>query len=511
MMRASFLAVLLFCASGPRQPLDDAVAALPGNNPAHASGPCGDGEYLRRLSLDLLGYPPNAPEAAAFIGDAAPDKRARKLDEFLATPRFADFWSRRYAEVFFGNYHEPAFDIGKALTIETRRRLLSDFIVWLRGQIQSDQPWPQILTELITARGRSDAVPQIAYKLSFQGSDRQEISFAVGVSRHLLGINLHCARCHEHPTEQWRIEDVYGLGAFNTRQRVSTSLEKGVEQIALSYEDNGEFIPEQRKYDAGIIPGERGGDAYPVFLSEVAPGAGDRTGTLVRLILKDDQKRWAKAFANRTWSWLLGRGVVEPLDEAGKKHPPVSVGLQDALVAAVEEGKGSLKALVRTICLTESYQRSSESALKCDARHFCRGAVLPLTGEQMLHSIQVALRGAPGLDVQEAQDLTAALTMRPQVGCEVHPLPCGTLHALMFRNSGKLWDWMRSSAVLAEIRKTSVSDDQVIEKMFLAALTRKPTATERLRYSVFLRDRGNLGVEDAYWTLMNTAEFLTRH
>src|SRR5450631_3665281 len=98
-MRASCLAVLLFFSSGPRQLLDDAVSAIPGSDPAHLSGPCSDGEYLRRLSLDLLGYPPNATEADAFMADPAPDKRVRKLDEFLASPRFADFWARRHAEV----------------------------------------------------------------------------------------------------------------------------------------------------------------------------------------------------------------------------------------------------------------------------------------------------------------------------------------------------------------------------------------------------------------------------
>jgi hypothetical protein len=251
--------------------------------------------------------------------------------------------------------------------------------------------------------------------------------------------------------------------------------------------------------------------ASPRFLSGETFGEGDRTRVLSQLLLEDAQKRWAKVFANRTWGWLVGRGVVEPLDEFTLKHKPISDRLMGALLEAVTEGKGSLKALVRAICSTKTYQRSSTSAMKCDKRHFCRGAVLPLTGEQMLNSIQVALRGAPGLNLDEAQELTAALTMRPQVGCEVQPLPCGTLHALMFRNSETLWSWIRASEVLSGIRKTSLSDSEVVERLFLAALSRKPTETERARFGAFLRDRGNLGVEDACWTLMNTAEFLTRH
>jgi len=503
-MRASLLSVLLFCAAGPRQPLDEAVSSIPGFEASHATGPCSDGEYLRRLSLDLLGYPPNGPEVAAFLADVAPDKRPRKLDEFLATPRFADVWSRRTAEVFFGNYHEPAFDLPEGLQVETRRRLLKDFTRWLRDQIQADRSWPDILSAMLGARGSSAVVPELGYKLSFYRGERQELEFASGASRHLLGISLQCARCHDHPFDRWRIEDFWGFAAFNTRQRAARTVDKGAEQVVVTYADEGEFDPDPRI----VGPGKGCG---PVFFGQRVPGDGDRMRALSALILSDPRKAWARVLANRTWAWLIGRGVVEPVDELDVKHRPVSEPLMDALVAAVEEGRGSLKALVRTICSTETYQRSSESARACDARHFCRGAVLPLTGEQLLNSIQVALRGAPGLDLQEAQDLTADLTMRPQVGCEVQPLPCGTLHALMLRNSEKLWDWIRSSEVLAGLRKSAPSDDEVVDRMFLAALSRKPTATERSRYAVFLRDRGNLGVEDAYWTLMNTAEFLTRH
>jgi hypothetical protein len=508
-MRASVLAVLLLSFGPPGQPLDDAVSAISGSDPAHLAGPCSDGEYLRRLSLDLLGYPPNGTEVTAFISDTTPDKRTRKLDEFLETPRFAEYWARRYAEVFFGNYHEPRFDINSGLTLESRRRLLTNFIGWFRDQIREERPWTTILTAMITARGDSEGSPEIAYKVSFLTGERQEFGFAEGIARHLMGVNLHCARCHDHPTDRWRVEDVYGLGAFNTRQKVSTRVEKGKELVVLEYRDEGEFCWDSRAYNGPVLPGAAA--HAPRFLQKDAPRGDDRVGILADLLVRDEQKRWARVLANRTWAWLIGRGVVEPVDEFDAKHLPVSQALMNALIHAAEEGKGSLKSLVRTICSTETYQRSSESGGKCDRRHFCRGAVLPLTGEQMLNSIQVALRGAPGLDLQEAQELTAALTMRPQVGCEVHPLPCGTQHALMFRNSDKLRDWIRDSPVLAELRKTSATDEEAVDRMFLSALSRKATATETARFTTFLRDRGRLGFEDAYWTLMNTAEFLTRH
>jgi hypothetical protein len=338
------------------------------------------------------------------------------------------------------------------------------------------------------------------------------VKFVDGLTRHFMGLNLRCASCHDHPYAQWRSEDYFSLGAFNARQRASRISDTAGEQVIVRYVEQGEFEPYPRKPAPGEVMSSGPPTVfYPEFFSQRSPRDGDRVRALTEFILKDKNRAWARTLGNRTWAWLIGRGVVEPVDEFDGKHPPVSADLMTALVNAVEEGKGSLKSLVRTICGTGVYQRSSESAGKCDRRHYCRGAVLPLTGEQMLNSIQVALRGEPGLDLQEAQDLTAALTMRPQVGCEVQPLPCGTLHALMFRNSAKLYDWIRGSPVLTELRKTSATDEEAVDRMFLSALSRKATATERTRFTTFLRDRGRLGFEDAYWTLMNTAEFLTRH
>ena len=252
-MRASLLAVLLLCFSAPRHRLDDAVSAIPGSDPAHFAGPCSDGDYLRRLSLDLLGYPPNGAEAAAFMADQAPDKRTRKLDEFLATPRFADYWARRYAEVFFGNYHEPAFDLPDGLPVEIRRRILSQFISWFREQIQADRPWPEIMTAMLVARGNSATTPELGYKLSFYGTEPQEVKFVDGVTRHFMGLNLRCASCHDHPHNSSRPEDFFGLGAFNARQRASRVADKAGEQVIVRYIEQGEFEPYPRQPSPGAL------------------------------------------------------------------------------------------------------------------------------------------------------------------------------------------------------------------------------------------------------------------
>ncbi len=463
--------------------------------------------------LDLLGYPPTLAEATAFLDDPSKVKRAAKINELLASPRFAEYWSRRFAEAFFGNYHDPSFDVG-GLRIETRRRILESFIAWFRDQIQADRPWSVILTAMITARGNSSEVPELGYKLSFLGPERQEMAFGTGVSRQLLGITLHCARCHDHPYDKWQVEDFLGLAAFNVRMRAGRVVVKGEEQVQVTYAEDGELTVGPKLLDAGIHPRPgffASGSYSPLYLGQRVPLDVDRIRALADFLSRDEKGEVARALSNRIWTWLIGRGVVEPVDGLSLKNRPVSWPLLNTLAATLQEGGGSLKSLVRAICMTDVYQRSSATALRCDKRHYCRAEILPLTGEQLINSVQVALRGAPGLNLEEAMELTAALSMRPQVGCEVEPLPCGTLHALMFRNSERLWAWIRESPLLKSIGKEAASDADAVDRLFLAVLSRRPAPSERARFAAFLRDRGANGLQDACWTLFNTAEFLTRH
>jgi hypothetical protein len=489
--------------ASPATRIDQAVASIPGFDAPHAAARSDDAEFLRRVMLDLVGYPPNTEESVRFVADRSPMKREKKVDELLACSRFADFWARRFAEVFFGNYHEPRFDLPSGLRIETKVRLLGNFIAWLKEGLRQDRPWSDIVTDMIIARGSTASVPELGYKLSFYDDERQEFSFAGGVSRHFLGIALQCARCHDHPYDKWRVEEFNGLAAFNTRQRASRVVLSGEEQVEVTYLDEGEL--EFKGW------GGRGGSYGPTFLTDRDPGKGDRVKTLAQLMTQGKNKYMVRSISNRLWAWMMGRGIVEPVDDLSLKNQPVWEPLFSVLTQSFEEGNGSIKGYLRLLCATETYQRSSEASGSCDRRHFCRGRVSPLTSEQLLNSIQVATRGTPGLDLVEAQQLTVALTPRPQVGCEVQPLAYGTLHALMLRNSQQIWDWIRNGGVLAEIRKRATTDEEVVEQMFVAALSRKPEGTERIRYANFMKDRGDNGIADAYWSLINTTEFLTRH
>lgn len=509
-MRYLALLGLLGLGALPQDPdlafrMDEEITKIPQFNRNRASGRSDDGEFLRRVMLDLVGRPPNGVELRAFAADPAPGKRLARVDQLLATPRFADFWSRRFAEVFFGNYAEAPIELNDPLRPETQQAIFRAFIVWLRDGIFADRSMRDIVFDMINARGWAGVTPELAYKLSFYRGEGQALEFADGASRHLLGISLYCARCHDHPHDRWTIEDYYGLADCVYRQKARrVALANGGEDVFVDYAEEGDIaLPNP----AG---GWRGGPRMaPVFMGNALPPNADRAGTLAAMMARIQGTLLARGLTNRIWSWLLGSGVAEPVDNMSFLHRPVSEPLLKLLVKTFDEGKGSLRFLIRTICSTEAYQRSSSAWGPCTRRDFCQGRVLPLSGEQLHYSIQVATRGLPRFDVLAAQKFTLALDVsRPRV-CETRPQSCSAPAALKMRNDPETWDAIRNGGVLKGI--SALPEDSRVEKMFEAALSRKPDEAERIRYGAFLKERGVEGLEDAYWSLLNSTEFLTRH
>src|SRR6185436_964125 len=166
-----------------------------------------DGEFLRRVMLDLVGYPPNLDRVRAFSTDTNPGKRVQVIEDLLATDDFADLWARQFAEVFFGNYHDVTMDTMPKLGKSASARIVGDFLKWFKLKLSKDTPYTEIVSQMLDARGTDEGDPAMAWKLSFYSGEGQAIEFANGAARQLLGIRLVCARCHDHPFDKWRVED----------------------------------------------------------------------------------------------------------------------------------------------------------------------------------------------------------------------------------------------------------------------------------------------------------------
>lgn len=494
--------------------IDAAVKGINGYNVALQSPPVDDGQFLRRVMMDLVGFPPTGGQVKAFTLDPTPDKRPAKVDELLASDDFADYWSRLFAEVYFGNYHEVAISTSPALSKPASARILGDFLGWFRLKLQKDTPYSEIVSQMLDARGSDEGDPALAYKLSFYTGEGYAIEFANGAARHLLGIRLVCARCHDAVFDRWTVEDYYGLADFiwGQKARAEGGTAQAADHVKLSYSDEGDIVIPDNKIKNDVVKQGKIGPSRPVFLGIAeAPKGSDRMKVLAQLLTGKQNPQFARALANRVWSWLMGRGIIHPVDDFRERgNPPISRGLLEAVAREFASNRYSIKHLVRTLCATEAYQRSSYSPSPVTKPDFSRGAIKQLNGEQLVNALKVATGGRPAKDPAAVLQLVGSLFPAGAVWCETTPLPGNARQALLLRNNPEILGWL-SGSVLSAIKSAPGSLEEKVDEMFLAALSRRPEESERTRYATFLKGHPGQGFEDAYWSLINLAEFVTRH
>jgi hypothetical protein len=484
-------------AKKPKPALSSGIDSVAGGllGSAKASPLAEDGEFLRRLMLDLVGYPPNLEQVKAFAADPNVNKRAEKIDQLLESEEWADRTSRLFCEGWFGDYHNvPIGPLMPVLEEGARSRLIADFVAWLKGKLQKDASYNrEIVDAILRARGTGTGDPSMLWKLAcFSGDDAGAIEFANRASKHFLGIRLKCAQCHDHPFDVWDTSHFYKLAAFFGRSQA-----KGGADAEIKESSEGD------SYKAS------GGSYQPQFLYGQKPGKTDVwMDALATFLAGQDNGQVASALGNRVWSWLFGRGLVHPVDDFNKAQPPFAAGILAALTRELKATKYSVKSLYRGICNSDAYQRASANDAAMSKPSFAAAWIKHLDAEQLLNSIQVATTGRAGRGVGDAMRMVAPLFPADVVWCEVTPLPGNMRQALFVRNNQQIHSSIGGGGVLSGLKGTPT---ERVADMFLAVLSRKPTASEQERFGKYIETHAGQGAEDAFWALMNTTEFLTRH
>jgi len=487
--------------------IDAEVARIPGFNRATVAPACDDGEYLRRVMLDLVGYPPSAEETRAFVADATPDKRATVVEKLLTSDRFGDFWSRRWMDVFFGNVRAIREEPLGRLDPEERERLFERFRRWLAGRIQRDWAWTDTVRDLLIAEGVPDTAPALAYKLALDGWPRRPYFEGRAVS-HFMGVDFSCAGCHDHPFDRWTFDDNYALGAFSNGRKIRWG-DRGAEVIE-GPEPAGRPIPGDKGFfrfhatDQRIYP--------PVFPRIGKPADGEVLArAFARLMVSRENVQFRVAFVNRVWAWLLGRGIVSPVDDFNLKNKPLSQGLLRLLAEEFAANGHSLRFLLRTLCATQTYQRRCDGQGSMTRETFARGRIRLLSPEQLMHSLEVATLGSPRFDPERALRLAERMSRSERQACASREAVPDVRALSWLADSDEVWSMIREGAVVKELAAPPVGPELRVKSMFLAALSREPGPRELERYATFLKGRGEAGIHEAYWTLLNSTEFLTRH
>jgi hypothetical protein len=476
--------------------IDEEVARMPGmKDPAAV---CSDGDFLRRAMLDLVGYPPGADEVRAFAADPSPEKRAAKVDELLAGDRFADFWARRWMAVFFGNYHAFRLDPLRSLPPDDAARLMESFRRWLKDRLKEDRSWESIVRELLEAEGSAADAPAVVYKLGTVEWPRVP-HFENRAALHFLGLDFSCAGCHDHPFDRFRVEDGWSLMAFS----MGRTIRRGPQGFEIQ---EGPGSPKRML----VVPGFTDEFRRPLLVIPRFPdGAGPAEGEVLakafsRIVTAKGNPTFRAAAVNRVWTWLLGRGIVKDTN-FNLMNKPLSRSLLPLLATEFEGHGHSFKFLIRSICGSATYQRRSDiPGTVASSGAFSRGLIRPLSAEQILGSLDVAILSRPSLDVSKAQALAEKLIRGDAPICEVTEVRADARALVWLASDEDLGKSIREGPVLARIQASA----DPVKEMFLAALSREPDADEAARVAAFLKE-GDLA--EAYRVLLNTAEFLTRH
>ncbi len=462
---------------------------------------CSDEEFLRRVYLDITGKIPTSEKAVAFLDSKEPNKRAKLIDELLESK----------------DYGRHMADIWQALLLprdSDNRRLMTYYphlVSWLDEKFNKNVPWNVMTREFLTASGDVDKNGPVIYWLAQNTPDK----VTDNVSRMFLGIQLQCAQCHNHPFTDWKQDEYWGMAAFflnvrptgNPKAAAKNNETVGVAESPKAKRGKRNNLPESAK----ILP--------PRFLqgeqAKLRP-TDARRPALAEWMISPKNPFFGKAMVNRLWGQFFGRGIVNPVDDMHAANPPSHPELLADLEQQFIANGYDVKYLIRAICNSETYQRSSKphgSNADVGPELFARMAIKPLTPEQLYDAL-TQLTGD-----ERRPGIRNRATMRPGIGgpreafvaffsaedgadpTEYHT---GIPQVLRLMNSPQF-----NSGSLARLARSGLSHEEIVEKLYLSVLSRRPTAEEKDRISGYMaRSRDSReAMAGVLWALMNSSEF----
>ncbi|HYH65007.1 MAG TPA: DUF1549 domain-containing protein [Urbifossiella sp.] len=481
---------------------------------------CTDEQFIRRVTLDLTGTIPDAAAVTAFAADRDPQKRDKLIDRLLETPEYAYFFANKWADVLRV----------KRRNLPQRAAGTFAFHEWIREAVATDRPYDQFVRGIVTASGDEHRNPPTFW---FREVATPE-NFVDDISQVFLGQRLACANCHHHPYEKWSQDDYWGLAAFYGRV--------GKKNVAIPGQQNqGQQGGRQVIFTktAGSVTNKRTGAAAEMRPLEgavvKAGGEDDPRHQFADWMTSPKNPFFAKAVANRYWAHFFGRGIVDPLDDMRVTNPPSNPELLDALAKNLTDNNYSLKALIRTICRSRTYQLSSNpnEFNAEDKASFARYYPRRLQAEVLFDAVgrltnsPAGFAGLPGdrfapsraimLPDESFASYFLDVSGRPQriSACECERVNEASLAmSLHLLNSNDVQDRIARAGGRADVLSRDPRPDaEKVEELFLLAHARRPTA-EQLRVAVDHITRATTpaakkqAYENIVWALLNSKAFL---
>jgi Protein of unknown function (DUF1549)/Protein of unknown function (DUF1553)/Bacterial Ig-like domain (group 2) len=471
---------------------------------------CTDEDFLRRAYVDIIGLLPTREEYDKFANDADPKKREKLVDELLGRKEFVELWVMKWAELLqirSDNNQQVSY---KAVVL---------YFNWLQDKIANNVPFDQIVREMLSANGGTFTNPASNY---YQ-IERDTLKIAENAAQTFMGMRIQCAQCHNHPFDRWTQDDYYGFAAY----------------FAQVGRKQGEDPRETIVFNtaSGTVKHPIKGDKIePKLLGEsqirpIPPGK-DRREVVAAWLASPENPYFAKNLANIVWAHFFGKGIIDPVDDVRISNPASNPELLEALGQKFTSYKYDFKRLVRDICTSRTYQLATRTnpTNELDEKNFSHQYIRRMRAEVALDVINQVTetkqkyRGLPlgSRAVQIADGRTSnyflttfgRATRDTVCSCEVKMEP-NLSQALHLINGNTVHNNVASSPVIPALLKEKKPPQEVVTELYLRTLTRRPTAKEVEKIDKLLADakpdeQKNI-LQDLFWALLNSEEFIFNH
>ena len=489
---------------------------------------CDDATFVRRTYLDIIGALPTEEEARAFVDDASPGKRSALIDRLLARPEYGDFWALKWSDLL--RNEEKVLD----------RKGVRIFHEWMRASLAEGKGLHTFARELIASRGSTYENPPANYYRAL----RKPVDRAEATAQVFLGARLRCAKCHNHPFDRWTQDEYYEFAALFDGIEYDI-----VENKRRDKHDKNQFVGEQivklveeRSFKdprTELLPTQRLLGSESPRLEEER----DRFEQLADWITAPENQLFARVQANRIWFNMMGRGLVEPVDDFRPTNPPSHPELLKALARDLVENDYDVRHLVRRIANSRTYQLASEpnDGNGRGVRNYASASMPRLPAEVLLDAVHTSLDVAPHFKRYDAvmratalpgiegpwldkaphhDDRFLRLFGKPPrlINSDAERLNDTSLAQVFELTSGKTLSSLleKDGNRLEQLLDGDRSDVDILESLYWTIVTRAPTEKEREVMLPLLTDGEDPGakrkaLQDITWALVNSKEFMFRH
>ena len=469
----------------------------------------GDNEFIRRAFIDTIGVLPTADEVRAFAADPAPApaKRDHLIDKLLERTEYVDYWSYKWSDLLLVNSEKLSMPATWS------------YYKWIRQNVASNTPWDSFVRQLVTAKGST--LENGAGNFFVLHDD--PAAMAETTSLAFMGLSINCAKCHNHPMEKWTNNQYYGMANLFARVRTKNGPGDG-NRIVFSATEGDVVQPLTGRPQR---PQPLDGTAIPLEATD------DRREHLADWLVSRDNPYFCRAITNRVWANFMGVGLIESVDDLRVTNPSSNEKLLSGAAKFLADNKFDLKALMRAILQSETYQRSSQllSGNAADQRFYSHFYPRRIMAEVLLDAMS-QVTGAPtefttyprGWRAMQLPDSNVSSYFLKSFGrpnrlttcdCERSSSP-SMAQVLHISNGDTLNKKLGAKMNLIEsMVQQKTPNEKIIETAFVSALSRNPTETEKTKLLKVLADSSQADnrqlTEDVYWGVLSSKEFLFNH